>query len=63
MKAKDIREMTVDEINSNIAALKQELFALRFQAAANQLENTARLKTVKKDIARLNTVLTQKTAQ
>lgn len=63
MKAKDIREMTVDEINSNIDALKQELFALRFQAAANQLENTARLKTVKKDIARLNTVLTQKTAQ
>lgn len=57
MKASEIREMTVDEMNEKLAGLKEELFALRFQLAVNQLENTARLKAVKKDIARIKTTL------
>ena len=57
MKATDIKEMSVDEMNNKLEDLKQELFNLRFQLAVNQLENTARLKAVKKDIARVKTSL------
>ena len=57
MKATDIKEMSVDEMNNKLEDLKQELFNLRFQLAVNQLENTARLKAVKKDIARIKTSL------
>lgn len=57
MKASEIREMSVDELNEKLASLKEELFALRFQLAINQLDNTARLKAVKKDIARIKTTL------
>ena len=57
MKATDVKEMSVDEMNNKLEDLKQELFNLRFQLAVNQLENTARLKAVKKDIARIKTVL------
>jgi large subunit ribosomal protein L29 len=57
MKASEIREMSVEEMNEKLDGLKQELFALRFQLAVNQLENTARLKAVKKDIARIKTVM------
>lgn len=57
MKASELRELTVDELNEKLAALKEELFALRFQHAVNQLDNTARLKAVKKDIARVKTTL------
>ncbi len=57
MKASEIREMTAEEMNQKLESLKQELFALRFQLAVNQLENTARLKAVKKDIARIKTVM------
>ena len=57
MKATDIKEMSVDEMNNKLEDLKQELFNLRFQLAVNQLENTARLKAVKKDIARIKTCL------
>ena len=57
MKATEVKAMTVDELNSKLGALKEELFALRFQLAANQLENTARIKAVKKDIARVKTAL------
>ena len=56
MKASEIREMSVDELNEKLASLKEELFALRFQLAINQLDNTARLKAVKKDIARIKAV-------
>lgn len=52
MKASEIRDMSVEEMNEKLAGLKEELFALRFQLAVNQLDNTARLKAVKKDIAR-----------
>ena len=57
MKASEIREMSVDELNEKLTSLKEELFALRFQHAINQLDNTARLKAVKKDIARVKTQL------
>ena len=57
MKASEIREMSVDELNEKLASLKEELFALRFQLAINQLDNTARLNAVKKDIARIKTSL------
>lgn len=57
MKANEVNVMTVDELNSKLVDLKEELFALRFQLAANQLENTARIKAVKKDIARVKTAL------
>ncbi|MDE5649184.1 MAG: 50S ribosomal protein L29 [Oscillospiraceae bacterium] len=57
MKASEIRDMSVEEMNEKLAGLKEELFALRFQLAVNQLDNTARLKAVKKDIAKIKTVL------
>ena len=58
MKATEIKNMPVDELNAKLDSLKEELFALRFQLAANQLENTARIKAVKKDIARTASVCT-----
>ncbi len=57
MKASEIRDMSVEEMNEKLADLKDELFRLRFQLAVNQLDNTSRLKAVKKDIARIKTVL------
>ena len=57
MKATEIKEMTVEEMNQKLVSLKEELFALRFQLAVNQLENTAKVKAVKKDIARVKTCL------
>lgn len=57
MKASEIRNLSVDEMNEKLVDLKKELFALRFQHAVNQLDNTARLKDVKKDMARIKTVL------
>ena len=57
MKASEGRAMPVDELNEKLVDLKEELFNLRFQLAANQLENTARIKAVKKDIARVKTAL------
>ena len=56
-KGGEIKNMPVDELNAKLDSLKEELFALRFQLAANQLENTARIKAVKKDIARVKTAL------
>lgn len=57
MKASEIKEMSVDELNEKLSNLKEELFNLRFQLAINQRDNTARLKAVKKDIARIKTTL------
>lgn len=57
MKAVEIREKTVSELNEKLTELKAELFNLRFQHAINQLDNPTRLKVVKKDIARIKTVL------
>ena len=57
MKATEVKNMSAEELNAQLGSLKEELFALRFQLAANQLENTARIKAVKKDIARVKTAL------
>ena len=57
MKASEIKGMSVNEMNEQLVSLKEELFNLRFQLAVNQLENTARIKAVKKDIARIKTSL------
>ena len=57
MKAAEIRNLSVDELNAKLADLKAELFNLRFQHAINQLENPQRMKAVKRDIARTKTVL------
>ena len=60
MLAKEIRERSNEELLKDIETLKEELSNLRFQQATGQLENTARLKTVKKTIARIKTVLTER---
>ncbi|HBC4149772.1 50S ribosomal protein L29 [Staphylococcus epidermidis] len=56
MKAKEIRDLTTSEIEEQIKYSKEELFNLRFQLATGQLEETARIRTVRKTIARLKTV-------
>ncbi len=60
MKANEIRELTTAEIEKNIKEMKEELFNLRFQLATGQLENTARIKEVKRTIARLKTVVRER---
>jgi len=57
MKVADIRAKTADELNTQLADLKKEQFNLRFQRASGQLENTARVRQVRRDIARIQTVL------
>ncbi|AUJ31317.1 MAG: 50S ribosomal protein L29 [Liquorilactobacillus ghanensis] len=59
MKIKEINELTTDEMLKKEKEFKEELFNLRFQLATGQLENTARLKEVRKSIARIKTVLRQ----
>ena len=60
MKAKEIREMSLAELESKLADLKKDLFTLRMQHATNQLDNPLKLADVKKDIARVKTVLREK---
>lgn len=60
MKASEIKELTAAQLQDKVKAYKEELFNLRFQQATGQLENTARLKAVRKNIARLRTVQNQK---
>ena len=60
MKSADIRAMTIDQIDDEVLKLKKEHFNLRFQRASGQLENTARVREVRRDIARLKTVAQQK---
>lgn len=60
MNSKDYRNMTTAEIEQKITSLKEELFNLRFQLATGQLENTARIKEVRKGIARAKTVLRER---
>ena len=63
MKAAEVRDMTTLELDNKLADLKKELFALRFQHAVNQLDNPTRLKAVKKDIARILTVMNAKSSE
>ncbi|GAA3719863.1 MULTISPECIES: 50S ribosomal protein L29 [Salinicoccus] len=60
MKANEIRELTTSEIENNVKDLKEELFNLRFQLATGQLENTARIKEVRKAIARMKTTIRER---
>jgi large subunit ribosomal protein L29 len=62
MKAADIRAMTTDQIDDEVLKLKKEQFNLRFQRATGQLENTARVREVRRDIARLKTIAQHKRA-
>ena len=62
MKASDVRMKTVDELDAELAKLKKEQFNLRFQKATGQLEKTARVKQVRKDIARIKTIAAEKAA-
>ncbi len=60
MKARELKELTAEELLKKEKELKEEIFNLRFQHSTGQLDNTARLKQVKKDIARIEGVLRQK---
>jgi large subunit ribosomal protein L29 len=62
MKAADARAMTPDQLNDELAKLKKEQFNLRFQKATGQLENTSRVRQVRRDIARVQTMLNEKSA-
>ena len=62
MKAEDIRTKTQDQLSDDLAALKKEQFNLRFQKATGQLEKTARVRQVRKDIARIKTIAAEKAA-
>ena len=59
MKASELRKVSTKELEAKLKELKAELFNLRFQLAVNQLENPMRISAVKKDIARVKTILTQ----
>jgi large subunit ribosomal protein L29 len=63
MKAADLRELTKEELAAKLKEINEELFKLYFQHGSNQLENTGRLKGARKDLARLKTVLQEKTGE
>lgn len=63
MKTSELRKMSNEELEAKLKELKAELFNLRFQLAVNQLENPMRISAVKKDIARVKTILTQNELQ
>ncbi len=63
MKASDLKVKSADELETELSGLKKEQFNLRFQRATGQLENTARVRQVRRDIARIKTTLNQNTKQ
>jgi large subunit ribosomal protein L29 len=63
MNAQELKSKTPDQLRDQLVALKKEAFNLRFQQATGQLENTARMRTVRRDVARIKTVLNQKAAE
>jgi len=63
MKSEDIRAKSADELKDTLLGLRKERFNLRFQKASGQLENTARVRQVRRDIARVKTILLQKQAE
>ena len=63
MKANEIRKMNAEQLNEKLTGLKKDLFNLRLQHATNQLDNPIRIEAVKKDIARVMTVLAEKNAK
>ncbi|SPH16504.1 50S ribosomal protein L29 [Defluviimonas aquaemixtae] len=63
MNAQELKAKTPDQLRDELTALKKEAFNLRFQQATSQLENTARMRKVRRDVARIKTVLNQKAAE
>ena len=63
MKAQELKTKTPDQLRDELVALKKEAFNLRFRQATGQLENTARMNAVRKDVARIKTVLNQKAVE
>ena len=63
MKAVDLRAKSADELKDSLLGLKKEQFNLRFQQASGQLENTARMRQVRRDVARIKTILKSKQAE
>ena len=63
MKAQELRDQTPEQLREQLVALKKEAFNLRFQQATGQIESTARMRAVRKDVARVLTVMNQKAAQ
>ncbi len=63
MKIAELRNRNVDQLNEDLVSLKKEAFNLRFQKATGQLENTARVRYVRRSIARVSTVLSQKATE
>ena len=63
MNAAELRDKTPDQLRDQLLALKKEAFNLRFQKATNQLENTARIRVVRRDVARVQTIMNQKAAE
>ncbi|MGI9355099.1 MAG: 50S ribosomal protein L29 [Rhizobiaceae bacterium] len=62
MDAKELRDKTLDQLRDELTSLKKEAFNLRFQQATSQLENTARMRSVRRDAARVKTILNEKAA-
>jgi large subunit ribosomal protein L29 len=62
MKSADVRAMTIDQLDDEVLKLKKEQFNLRFQRATGQLENTSRVRVIRRDIARMKTIAAQKRA-
>jgi large subunit ribosomal protein L29 len=62
MSAQELRDKTPDQLREELVSLKKEQFNLRFQAATGQIENPARMKTVRREVARVKTVLNEKAA-
>ena len=62
MNAQELKTKTPDQLRDSLVALKKEAFNLRFQQATGQLENTSRMRAVRRDVARIKTVLVQKAA-
>ncbi|HHU06285.1 MAG TPA: 50S ribosomal protein L29 [Clostridiales bacterium] len=60
MKATEVRQMSVQELNAKLVELKRDLFYLRMQHATNQLDNPSKIKEVKRDIARVQTIMREK---
>lgn len=62
MKATEVRDLTPDQLDGKLVELKREAFNLRFQAASGQLENTVRVREIRRDVARIKTILKEKKA-
>jgi large subunit ribosomal protein L29 len=63
MKAEDVRQKTPDQLKASLVDLRKEAFNLRFRKASGQLENTARVREVRREIARIQTVLNEKSRE